>query len=717
VLKNRPYDVVNGVPLTRFDGVANAKLYLVHLQHEWDAVFPLLMQQKLVAFDTETQGFEYFKGDRIVGFSFGWSDTHFYAPVRHEPSVLGGDPPPQLCLESIKPDLTSFFAQTDVFTIFHNFKFDCHFLAADGIEVHTPTHDTRILWQLFNENAPGKLKTIASGWKDDLGRWAPGVVDPEAAVKEKELDTWRVEEAKARRAEFRATLMAKADELETAIEFQAHTRAMLKQHIKEKILSGHPYIEAKKSDIHYGFIPIELMCEYAGVDTFLTYRIYSYLMENIEFTPDLRKLYINEIKLSRVLLSMEEAGVKVDRGYLQELGDRFQLDIGNLERQIKEYLGIDNVNSNDQLAKALTRRGIELTAKTSSGKFAVDKKVLTKLAKKHDVVKDILQLRKLNKLRNTYVESIRDKLTDGDILHCSFNQNVATGRMSSASPNLQNIPGRDDSIRRSFVIPNDDYVFLFADYSQVEVRLTAHYSSDALLLDAYKKEQDIHTRTMCEMFSHSYDESRAILKQPDHPKFKGLKHLRNVAKIVNFSIIYGSGAPGLASQIARPARYENVSDKRWISVCQDYIDSYLAKYLGVKRFINRTKREIRKDGQLTNHFGRVRHLPHINATKILKDRTKFWMEARAERQGVNFLIQGTCADIFKIATVRVFDLLKGKKSYIVNVVHDELQVYLHKSEFDLLREIKTQMEDFDFLVPIVADFEVSFTNWADKREI
>ncbi len=718
MLKERPYDVVNQVPLTRFDGVAGAKLYLVQTLAEWRAVFSLLMQQRLVAFDTETQGFQYFKGDRIIGFSFGWQDTHFYVPLRHEASVLGGEPLEQLDFGDVKEDLQRFFLQEDVFTVFHNFKFDAHFLLADGIHVKTPTHDTRILWQLYNENAPGKLKTIASGWKDELGRAHSGLVDPSASEKEKELDKWRIEEAKARRAEFRAALMVRADELGSAIEYQAYTRAALKKHIRETMMADHPYAHAKKSEVHYGFIPIELMCEYAGIDTFLTYKIYDYLMSHIEFTPKLRELYINEIKLSRVLLNMEESGVCVDRSYLTELGSRFLGEMELLELQIKKDLGgIDNVNSNDQLAKAFLDKGIELTSRTASGKLAVDKKVLTRLARKHEVVKDILQLRKLKKLRNTYVEAIHEKLTPEDILHCNFNQNVATGRMSSSDPNLQNIPGRDDSIRRAFVVPNDEHVFLFADYSQVEIRLTAHYSEDPLLFDAYEKGQDIHTRTMCEMFGHEYAVVEAVLRLPAHPKFKEMKQLRNVAKVVNFSIIYGSGAQGLASQIVRPAKYEYASDRGWVSVCQEYIDSYLGKYVGVKRFINRTKREIRAEKQLTNHFGRVRHLPNINATRILKDRKKFWMEARAERQGVNFLIQGTCADVFKIATVRVSDLLKDSKSYIVNVVHDELQIYLHKEEISLLKDIKRCMEDFDFKVPIVANFEASFTNWADKREI
>ena len=179
------YEKVGGVDVQVFEGVADAKLYLIDTIEKFTVFFDLLMQQKLVACDTETTGFEWYKSDQIVGMSFGWDKTHFYIPVRHESSELGGPVGPQLDMDVIRPYLIEFFAQKDVITLFHNAKFDTHFYTSDGIEVLTPYHDTRILWHLYDENAPGRLKVIASGWKDELGRKHKGLVHPDAAKKEK----------------------------------------------------------------------------------------------------------------------------------------------------------------------------------------------------------------------------------------------------------------------------------------------------------------------------------------------------------------------------------------------------------------------------------------------------------------------------------------------------------------------------------------------------
>lgn len=709
------YDVVNKVPMTTFNGVGGSKLFFINTMAEWKAFYELLMARKLVACDTETSGFDYFLDKRICGMSFGWSDMHFYIPVRHLDSELGGVQPPQLDMEDLKPDLQAFFAQKDVFTLWHNWKFDAHFYRMDGIEILTPFHDTRILWQLYDENAPGALKVIASGWRDDMGVAHPGLVGPEAAAKERELSDWRAKEAKTRRDKYRKLVMDRADELKTAIEHQDKSRTQLKQWIADNELQNHPYKHASKEDVHYGYVPADLMTEYAATDTFLTYTVYDYVMKNLVINEPLRDLYLNEIKLSRALMEAEHTGVKIDRPYMEQLGTDLDKEIVETEGKIQEVLGDVNLGSTVQLADALIAQGIELTQKTKAGRYAVDKKVLNKLKDEHEVVKSILDLRALSKIRGTYVTGILGKLTDDDILHCSFNQNVSTGRMSSSDPNLQNIPGRNDSIRRAFIPNHEDYVYVFADYSQVEVRLTAHYSQDELLLDAYAKGQDVHTRTMCEMFGQDYDHANAVIKSDDksHPDFKKLKDLRNIAKRINFGIIYGVGAPGLSEQIPRPPQYVEFTQKQWIAVCDDYIKQYLNKYRGVQKFINRSGREIKKKGIIYNHFGRPRRLPHA----LIKDREKYWMVGRAQRQGTNFLIQGTAADVFKIAVVRVYDILKGTRSFMVNFVHDEIQAYIHKDELHLLNQMKAAMEDFDFIVPLVADFAWSKKNWAEKREL
>lgn len=737
MLKTKPeYDVVNNVPMSRWDGPENSKLYLINTADEWKAFYELLMQQKLVACDTETNGFYYFKKDRIVGLSFGWERTHFYIPVRHEDSETGGQQPEQLTMDFIRDDLIAFFKQEDVFTVWHNWKFDAHFYRADGIEILTPFHDTRILWHFFDENAPGALKKIASGWKDMLGRKHEGVVSSDANLSEGKLDRWRSEEARVRRTVFNAAVHEAVADLETDPRFQSFSRKEKKDWVKDNVpaVIDHPYNGKGKEDVHYGFVPVDLMTEYAALDTYLTWCVYVHVVSAMTMGKKLQQLYINEIKLSKAILDAEEAGVKIDRRYLKQLDQEYLTAAEDLKAELGEQLGKDVLlSSPQQLSKAFIKAGVPLVRKTDGSAscascqagtcdlhFQTDARVLQKLEHEHEAVAKVLQLRTVEKLRGTYVAGILDKITDQDILHCSFNQNVKTGRMSSTNPNLQNIPGRDTSIRRAFVCPDPEYVYLFCDYSQVEVRLTAHYSQDPLLLDAYAKNQDVHTRTMCEMFGHDYTEVSIALQREDktHPQYKEWKAYRNIAKRINFGIIYGVGAPGLSEQIPRPAQYAGLSHKQWVQVCQQYIDQYLDKYLGVKRFINEGGRTVSRYSQVENSFGRVRHLPHAKATKILGDRSKYWLEARARRQGVNFLIQGTAADLFKTAVVRVHDLLKPTESRIVNFVHDEIQIYLHQGDMRLLKEIKNVMEDFpEFTVPIITDMEFSLTNWAEKESI
>tara|TARA_R100001244_G_scaffold36778_2_gene33640 strand:- start:16057 stop:18213 length:2157 start_codon:yes stop_codon:yes gene_type:complete len=717
MLPDLSYEVINKVPFTVFEGVCDSKLYLVHTEQEFEVFYALLMERDLVACDTETTGFDYYKEDRLVGLSFGWFDTHFYLPINHIPSETGGFPCTQLNWEKIRSLIQQFFDQTHITTIWHNYKFDAHFLKTGGVQVHTQLHDTRLLWQFFDENAPGRLKMIASGWKDDLGLPHPGIVSPDAAIKEKEIDKWRADEASRRRAIYRETVSQKVLDLQKEIKYQAYTKRQLNKYVKEAVLHDHPYVAASKADVNYGHVPIPLMCEYAGLDTYLTWRVYEHTIHNVQENP-LKELYGNELKLSKALFDAEETGVLVDADYLRSQQETLEKESSELLEYIRTELKAPElqVNSGKQLAKALQAYGVEFTKKTKTGQIALDRKVLDKLKGDYEILQKVVDLRAAFKLKSTYVDGIIEKLVDDRILHCNFNQNVATGRMSSSNPNLQNIPGRNMMIRKAFICP-EDYVFVFADYSQIEVRLTAHYSQDPLLLDAYAKGQDVHTRTLAEMFGHQYDDVVKVLADDKHKDYKDLKDLRNIAKRINFGIIYGVGPETLAEQISRPAQYKDYSFDAWVRVCEDFIDAYMQRYLGVKRFINKGKRAVRKHGYLVNHFGRVRHLPHIHARKLLNDNTQRWREMRAERQGVNFIIQGSAADLFKQAVVRVHALLQGNKSKLVNFVHDEVQIYLHKDEFNLLKDIKYQMENFNFTIPIVADIAWSTSSWADKKEL
>jgi DNA polymerase-1 len=442
--------------------------------------------------------------------------------------------------------------------------------------------------------------------------------------------------------------------------------------------------------------------------------LYEKMMKELDMTQALAKVYFNEIKLCKTLFETEEGGAKIDRKYLHNLEDELRKECFETEAKIHQVLGPINLGSADQLAAALESQGVEFVKKTSSGKWSTDKKVLKELAKDYPVVSDILYLRESNKIMNTYAIGIQDKLDDEDYIHMNFNQNVTTGRMSCREPNVQNIPRNDTRIRRAFVCP-DDYYFVFADYSQVEVRLTAHFSEDPIMLDAYSKNQDIHTRTACEMFDLNYDETIEVLKDENHEYYKKFKAYRDVSKTINFGIIYGVGAPGLSGQIARPERYLKVPESEWIDACQGFIDQYFRKYRGVKRFVARCSRIASKHAEIPNSFGRIRHLPHVNAVKIMGKEGK-WMAGRAQRQAPNFVVQSTAADIFKFATVRVHEeVFKNTNSKIVNLVHDEIQSYVHKEELGLLNKKRDVMEDFEFLVPLKVEFAYSTTSWAEKK--
>jgi DNA polymerase I-like protein with 3'-5' exonuclease and polymerase domains len=704
-----------------FCGIKDSKVYLIDTMDKFLVFHQMLMQQKLVACDTETNSLDWcLPSSHVIGVSFGWDNLAFYIPFAHEASCLSPILGAQLNIDDCRPYLQEFFNREDITIIGHNWKFDEHFYNRAGITIKNPRHDTRILWQLYDENAPGYLKAIASGWKDITGERHDGIIGPEADALEEAVDAWRTEESKARRKRFTVTVSTKAKELRFEPAYQAYNLSKLKKLVRETMLPDDPDREIKKTDIHYGYVPIDLMAHYAGLDTYYTYALYKHCVKKIPWTPSMKDLYITEAKLARILTKLEADGVCIDSGYLKDCIKGFLRDEETLTANVQAVLGADlNLNSNKQLAAALIKHGVELHETTPTGDFVVDVDVLEGFSKDFPVLQDLMKLRLITKLRSTYAEAILSRLTEGNMLHCTFNQNVATGRMSCSDPNLQNIPAADTTIRRAFIKPPDfDGVYVFIDYSQVEVRLLAHFSQDPLLLSAYQNKQDVHTRAMCEIMGEFYDEAVKILKDHNHPRHKELDDLRTIFKRLNFGVAYGVSAPGLSTQIPRPPHCLELSPKQWIDQCQIYIDNYFGKYLGVKRFIHKISREVKKEGVIENPFGRLRRLTQHNAAR--HDRSKFWAEAKAQRQGVNFLVQGTAADLFKKAVVRVSDFLTEQRARtrIVNLVHDEIQFYVPKDEFHLLSGIKKCMEDFpEFSVPIVADVSWSTDNWANKRKL
>jgi DNA polymerase I len=407
-----------------------------------------------------------------------------------------------------------------------------------------------------------------------------------------------------------------------------------------------------------------------------------------------------DLPLVSVLLRMEQAGVRIDSAVLGDMSSRLALDIDNLAERIYSQAGATmgtdsghrfNINSPKQLGDVLFNKML-LPKPMKYGKGRVvstAQDVLEELAEHHTVPALVLEYRQLAKLKSTYLDSL-PQLTDAQgRVHTTFNQvGTATGRLSSTNPNLQNIPVRTAlgrEIRAAF-IPAPGNVLMSADYSQIELRLMAHFSQDPLLLDAYRTGKDIHTLTASEVFGVD----AATMD----------KETRNRAKAVNFGIVYGISPFGLAAQL-------NIDQK----TAKTYIETYFDRYKGVQRFIEETLETVRRDQAVKTHFGRIRPIPDIQSRNPN-------MRGFAERTAVNTPLQGTAADLIKLAMLKIDQLLRDRKlrSQMTLQVHDELLFDVVPEEAEELQQlVKEEMENVaEFTIPIVADVGIG-QNWRDIK--
>jgi DNA polymerase-1 len=406
----------------------------------------------------------------------------------------------------------------------------------------------------------------------------------------------------------------------------------------------------------------------------------------------LQKLYQEiDLPLVPVLARMEQAGVKIDRQVLAEMSSRLSREVAAKAQQIYVLAGFEfNINSPKQLGDALFNRlSLPIPVKYGKGKkisTAVD--VLEGLAAVHEVPRMVLDYRQLSKLKSTYVDALPALLSStSGRLHTTFGQTgTATGRLSSANPNLQNIPIRTElgrEIRAAFTA-EPGHVLLAADYSQIELRLLAHFSKDPLLVEAYRRGDDIHTLTASQVFGVP-----PLMVTSDH---------RRQAKVVNFGIVYGLSAFGLSQQLG-------IDPKE----AQQFIDAYFEKYSGVRRFRDQTLEEVRRDQQVQTLFGRIRPIPDINSKN-------FNLRGFAERTAVNTPLQGTAADLIKIAMIRIDAALtqRGLKSRMTLQVHDELVFEVPEAEIEVMRTlVREQMEKVHPLtVPLLVEIGVG-QNWRD----
>lgn len=399
-----------------------------------------------------------------------------------------------------------------------------------------------------------------------------------------------------------------------------------------------------------------------------------------------------ELPLLSVLADMEYTGFKVDKTMLEKLGQEFSLQIDSLTESIYDYAGESfNINSTKQLGVILFEKlGLPAAKKTKTG-YSTDVEVLEGLLDKHPMIEKLLEYRQLLKIRSTYIDGMINVINPNTgKVHSKLNQAAtATGRLSSTDPNLQNIPIKTENgrkIRKAFVPSSDEYVLVDADYSQIELRVLAHISGDEKFIDAFVKNEDIHTRTASEVFNVPIDEVTSLL--------------RSRAKAVNFGIVYGISDYGLSRDLKIPKKEAKI-----------YIESYFSRYPKVKQYMDDIVAQAKEHGYTTTLLNRRRYVPEILSRNAIQ-------RGMGERIAMNTPIQGSAADIIKIAMIKVHNELKERKlkSKLILQVHDELLVETHKSEVEEVKEIvKKNMEAaMNLKVPLTADVSTG-NNWFDAK--
>ena len=442
---------------------------------------------------------------------------------------------------------------------------------------------------------------------------------------------------------------------------------------------------------NFSDVPIDVARDYSCEDVHVTALVRDVLWQRLK-EAELWKLFQEvEVPLVPLLCSMEMAGIKVDSDGLARLSREFDARLADLETKIWREAGVRfNINSHKQLAEVLFEK-LKLPQQKKTKKktgYSTDVEVLKGLSKIHPLPDLLLKYRNLSKLKSTYVDGLQRMINpDTGRIHTSFNQTVtATGRLSSSDPNLQNIPIRTEEGRRirAMFIADTDKLLVSADYSQIDLRVLAHYAKDPALLHAFNNGEDIHRRTASEVFNVAPE-----LVTPE---------MRRVAKTVNFGIVYGMSAYGLAKEL-------DVEHKK----AKEFIDRYFDRYPGVKAYMKDAVRQAREKGYVTTILGRRRYIPDINS----KSRP---VREFAERTAINTPIQGSAADIIKLAMLNVYTALKdaGLKAEILLQVHDELVIEVEENDrARLCSLLKEQMEDVISLsVPLTISVGWG-KNWAE----
>ena len=442
-------------------------------------------------------------------------------------------------------------------------------------------------------------------------------------------------------------------------------------------------------------VPPAEIAEYAGEDADITLQLKEVFEKELQQDEVTNKLFYEmEMPIVKVLAAMEYEGVSIHSGTLHELSEELQESIQEIETEIYQLANTTfNIGSPKQLGEVLfdQLKLVEKPKRTKSGQYATGEIILSDLATEHDIARRILDYRELVKLKNTYVDALPKLVSpfDGRI-HTSYNQAVTTtGRLSSTNPNLQNIPIRTEKgqlIRKAFVPRSADYVLMAADYSQVELRIIASFAQDEVMIEAFRQGQDIHATTASKMFQVPLEEVTP--------------EMRRKAKTANFGIIYGVSSFGLAQRLSIPR-----------GEAAELIKAYFEQFPSIRAYMDRIIQQAREQHYVETVLGRKRYLRDINSRNPT-------VRGYSERNAINAPIQGTAADMIKIAMVRVSDWMRQEKlkSKMILQVHDELVFDAHRDEVELLREhVSTLMKE---ALPLEVPMEVGTgvgDNWLEAH--
>jgi DNA polymerase-1 len=465
--------------------------------------------------------------------------------------------------------------------------------------------------------------------------------------------------------------------------------SLASRHLGLKTLAYAEVCGKGAKQIGFGQVAVARATEYAAEDADITLRLHQTLSGQLAAQPGLARLYREvELPVLPVLLDMERTGVLVDAFLLAQQSEELGRRLHGLEQEAHVLAGQPfNLGSPKQLGEILfTKLGLPVVKKTATGQPSTDEDVLSQLAEDYPLPKLLLAHRSLAKLKNTYTDKLPQMVNPGTgRVHTSFSQAVAvTGRLASSEPNLQNIPIRTEEgrrIRAAFIAPRG-HAIVSADYSQIELRIMAHLSNDAGLLGAFARGEDVHRATAAEIFAVT--------------PLEVTSEQRRYAKVINFGLIYGMSAHGLA---------KNLGIER--QAAANYIERYFARYPGVAAYMERTRQEARDQGYVETVFGRRLHLPEIRAQQAGRRQA-------AERAAINAPMQGTAADLIKKAMVAVAHWLKTERlaSRLILQVHDELVLEVPEAEIPLVREQLPRLmaSVASLAVPLVAEVGVG-ANW------